>query len=369
MKKIILIFLVLFTQVNYGQTVRTRSYFNALWVPGHVLTSAEVKDLVASTIFILNDSISSVGDTMRIDHKQVRMKGISTGVAGVVAVSSNGTLSRTSASSGPTGPTGPSGSNGSAGATGPTGPSGSAGVTGATGPSGSAGVTGPTGPSGSAGATGPTGVTGATGPTGTAGATGATGPTGSAGAGVSGLTTGRLVKAGSATTVVNTAASEGSNGFSFGSPSKLLPSNSSNDYISFATNANTLLITTDGGVGTTGGLIQMDEPGFGGLTFTYAGGTMSLSAAGLNVSQDFICGNADAVIQESGGSVIIGDVNGAGSTTEIAVTDAAQSISINAVHINLPLATYANDAAAVSGGLSTGDLYQQTTTHFVMVVQ
>ncbi len=172
MKKTIIILLVLFTQVIHGQTVRTRSYFNALWVPGHVLTSAEVKDLVASTIFILNDSLSSVGDTLRIDHKQVRMKGISTGVAGVVAVSSNGTLSRTSASSGPTGPTGPSGSSGSNGPTGATGPTGSAGAT---------------------GSTGPTGATGATGPT------------------LSGLTSGNYIKATSSSTVANALLSDGTN--------------------------------------------------------------------------------------------------------------------------------------------------------------
>lgn len=76
-----------------AQTQRTRAYFNAKFVPGYVLTATDMKDLAASGLFILNDSISSVGDTMRIDHKQVRFKGLSTGSSGYMNVASNGTAS------------------------------------------------------------------------------------------------------------------------------------------------------------------------------------------------------------------------------------------------------------------------------------
>lgn len=114
---------------------------------------------------------------------------------------------------GPTGPTGPTGATGSAGPTGPSGPSGAAGAAGASGPTGtagSAGATGPTGPSGPTGAAGSVGATGPSGPTGAGGAAGATGPTGTTGAtgptgptgpGISGLTTGTIPKAASATTL------------------------------------------------------------------------------------------------------------------------------------------------------------------------
>ncbi len=128
MKNKLLLAALLLQMVVSAQTSRLRTYFNSLWVPGHVLTSAEMADQNASALFILNDSISSVGDTMRIDHKQVRLKGLATGAAGVIAVSSKGVLSVTAGgggATGATGATGPTGSNGSNGATGATGPTGS----------------------------------------------------------------------------------------------------------------------------------------------------------------------------------------------------------------------------------------------------
>lgn len=134
MKKKLLLAFLLFGAIATAQTSRTRAYFNALWVPGHVLSASEMRDQNASALFILNDSISSVGDTMRLDHTHVRLSGIATGSAGVVAVSSKGNLSVTTLTTGPTG------STGAAGPTGPTGSTGSAGATGATGPTGASGT-------------------------------------------------------------------------------------------------------------------------------------------------------------------------------------------------------------------------------------
>lgn len=103
------------------------------------------------------------------------------GIAGTQGVTGPTGATGTAGATGPTGagttgPTGATGIAGTAGATGATGAAGSAGATGPTGASGTAGATGATGPSG-LGATGPTG------PAGSAGATGATGPQGPTGAG------------------------------------------------------------------------------------------------------------------------------------------------------------------------------------------
>lgn len=74
MKTKITLLLLCVTMFLNAQTQRTRAYFNALWVPGHVLTSGEMADQNASVIFILSDSIASSGDTMLLKHQFVKMK-------------------------------------------------------------------------------------------------------------------------------------------------------------------------------------------------------------------------------------------------------------------------------------------------------
>lgn len=101
------------------------------------------------------------------------------------------------------GATGPAGGVGQTGATGPAGPTGPGG--GQTGPTGATGVQGATGPAGPSGATGPDGATGPTG----IGQTGATGPQGATGAGgISGLTTDKIPKASSSTTLTDSIMTE-----------------------------------------------------------------------------------------------------------------------------------------------------------------
>lgn len=85
---------------------------------------------------------------------------------------------------GPAGPAGAKGAQGAQGVAGPQGPAGPAGATGAAGPQGPQGVAGPVGPAGAAGtpgAAGAPGVAGAQGPAGPAGTPGAQGVAGPAG--------------------------------------------------------------------------------------------------------------------------------------------------------------------------------------------
>ena len=56
----------------------------------------------------------------------------------------------------------------------------------------------------------------------------------------------------------------------------------------------------------------------------------------------------------SGGSATIGDIDG-GNNTKITIDDVTQLITVS----NVP--TYADDAAAATGGLTTGQLYKTTT--------
>lgn len=143
MKRIIALLLFVASLFSQAQTQRTRSYFNALWTAGHVLTSAEMADQNASVLFQLSDSLYNDGDTLvyaRTFQRTVR----DTCTGCVLVQTSRGFFDWQ---------------------TPPVGPSGATGATGATGANGSAGATGATGPTGSAGATG---ATGATGPTGSA---------------------------------------------------------------------------------------------------------------------------------------------------------------------------------------------------------
>lgn len=55
-----------------------------------------------------------------------------------------------------------------------------------------------------------------------------------------------------------------------------------------------------------------------------------------------------------------GDVNGITNGTKVAITDSAQLIQHTALHHRMNLVEYANNAAAIVGGLAVGDLYQTT---------
>jgi len=65
-------------------------------------------------------------------------------------------------------------------------------------------------------------------------------------------------------------------------------------------------------------------------------------------------GGIDYGIEQSAGAVTVGNTNG-GNNTKITVDDITQLITIS----NVP--TYADDAAAATGGLTTGQLYKTTT--------
>ncbi len=94
------------------------------------------------------------------------------------------------------------------GAAGPSGAAGAAGSSGAAGPSGAAGAAGATGASGAAGPSGPSGAAGAAGATGASGAAGPSGPSGASGSGVSGLSTGKIPKAASSSTLTDSGFSD-----------------------------------------------------------------------------------------------------------------------------------------------------------------
>ena len=86
---------------------------------------------------------------------------------------------------------------------------------------------------------------------------------------------------------------------------------------------------------------------------------------------------ANGLLRAHNGGVQIGDFNSDVNSTLINVDDSSLSITLGAVagivltstHIRIPLTAYANDAAAVIGGLITGDLYQVTGTGIVQIVQ
>jgi len=96
------------------------------------------------------------------------------------------------------------------------------------------------------------------------------------------------------------------------------------------------------------------------------GGNVSLSAKGttLDVSRIRLYNNSSSVFttisgidygfRSEAGVVTIGKISG-GSSTKITIDDLNQQITIT----NVP--TYANDAAAITGGLTTGMLYKTTT--------
>lgn len=67
--------------------------------------------------------------------------------------------------------------------------------------------------------------------------------------------------------------------------------------------------------------------------------------------------------------VHMGDILYAGNGTILEIDDSAGLMGHEAVHHRFNLTGYANDAAAVAGGLVTGDLYQITGTGVVMIVQ
>jgi len=62
------------------------------------------------------------------------------------------------------------------------------------------------------------------------------------------------------------------------------------------------------------------------------------------------------------GIIQMGDTGGTGNSTVLVVRDSTGLCSIAATHINMNLASYVDDAAAGVGGLTTGDLYYNTTT-------
>lgn len=148
----------------------------------------------ATTCNVLSPGVAS-------DFGGVDLSGVNSAVVtATIATTIECTFTSGGGGTGPTGATGAMGATGSAGATGATGVTGPSGANGASGATGAAGATGPTGANGSVGATGPTGANG------TAGVTGATGPTGATGAtgpGISGLTTGYIPQAASATSIAN----------------------------------------------------------------------------------------------------------------------------------------------------------------------
>ncbi len=224
MKKCLIIFALLLGFAAASQTVRTRSYFNALFVPGYVLKSVDMKDLVASSVFNTNTSDAAIPEGLVL--------GTSSSLNGILQIknSSNSFIVNLLAASAASSyalnlPTSQCPVNGymitgntfgqlswTAPASGPTGATGATGATGSSGSAGATGSTGPTGPSGSAGVTGATGPTGTSGSAGATGATGATGVTGATGAaGLSGLTTGKYIKATSSTTGGNAILSDGTN--------------------------------------------------------------------------------------------------------------------------------------------------------------
>lgn len=94
------------------------------------------------------------------------------------------------------------------------------------------------------------------------------------------------------------------------------------------------------------------------------------SSTGVNGT--WIEGNQAYIIANNHNGLMIG-TQGETSDIKIVVGGASEDnetarFKANG-NINMVLPTYANDAAAGSGGLVTGDLYQQTTTHIVFIKQ
>ena len=86
------------------------------------------------------------------------------------------------------------------------------------------------------------------------------------------------------------------------------------------------------------------------------------------------------LLRVTNGLAQLGDFNSDVNSTLVSVDDTSFSIELtagtsagriaaHATHVHLILASYANDAAAVVGGLVTGDLYQVTGTGIVQIVQ
>ncbi len=233
MKNAIISLLIASLQFATAQTVRTRAYFNALWVPGYILTSATMADQNASVFFknadvipIANGGCNATSQTTNgltfyngtgivsssyisfdgTDFTYRRTNGMAFGTdqngsgdlvtyLGDYALSTYGAYISTDNTTGHikihsnlvdinsvtyTWPSGHASSNGYA-------------------------LTSTTGGtlSWSAPPSGATGATGASGATGSAGASGTTGATGATGAGLSGLTTNVVLKAASSTTASN----------------------------------------------------------------------------------------------------------------------------------------------------------------------
>ena len=100
---------------------------------------------------------------------------------------------------------------------------------------------------------------------------------------------------------------------------------------------------------------------------------------GDNFNEYFFSSNAvggDAIgiratIKEDGTNcqVQIGDMTAFANATTIAIIDSSQTISFNGLHYNYSnMPQYANNAAALAGGLTFGDIYKITGTGDLKIV-
>ena len=86
---------------------------------------------------------------------------------------------------------------------------------------------------------------------------------------------------------------------------------------------------------------------------SFLSGTSVIASDSISIYNDVGAGNELGFFVEEG-TLLLGNRNG-GNSTKITIDDANEQITIT----NVP--TYANDAAAITGGLTTGMLYKTTT--------
>ena len=103
---------------------------------------------------------------------------------------------------------------------------------------------------------------------------------------------------------------------------------------------------------------KIDMGTFANVIYAYDGssflsGTSVIASDAINIYNDVGAGNELGFFVEEG-TLLLGNRNG-GNGTKITIDDINEQITIT----NVP--TYANDAAAITGGLTTGMLYKTTT--------